>query len=64
MRLAEIQTLGRETGEIRERREQEINIKDLSNRQSRETETERQLGGQGLRENGKGRRCRRQRQKR
>lgn len=40
-RLTEIQILGRETGEVRERGEQEINIKDLSNRQSKETERDR-----------------------
>lgn len=33
--------LGRETGEVRERGEQEINIKDLSNRQSKERDRDR-----------------------
>lgn len=43
MRLIEIS--GRETGKVREIEEQEINIKDLSDKQSRETDRQTEAEG-------------------
>ena len=47
-----------------EREEREINIKELSDRQSKERDRDRETIRQGLRKNGKDRCSRRQRQKR